>query len=57
MLLGTYPDVAVAPLAEVTQLLDFWVCVLDVVFYGEAGGIVHADVAAEALKDATCFEG
>ena len=57
VLLWTYPDVAVAPLAEVTQLLDFWVGVVDVVFYGEGGGVVNADVAAEAEEDAACFEG
>lgn len=48
---------AVALLAQVTQLLDFLMRVLDIVFYGETGGIVYADVAAEAEEDAACFEG
>ena len=57
MLLRTDPDMAITPLAQVAQLLDFGVSVVDVVFNGEGCGVVHADVAAEAEEDAACFEG
>jgi hypothetical protein len=33
MLLWTYPDMAIAPLAQIPQLLHFRMCVLNVVFY------------------------
>jgi hypothetical protein len=33
MLLRAYPDVAIAPLAEISQLLHFWVRVLNVVLH------------------------
>ncbi len=36
VLLGAHPDVAVAPLAEFAELLDFWVIVLLVVFDWQA---------------------
>lgn len=57
MLFGADPDVAVGPFAEVAELLDFGVRVLDVVFDGEAGRVVDADVAAEAEEDAGGFVG
>jgi hypothetical protein len=56
-LFGADPDVAVAPFAEVAEFLDFGVRVLDVVFDGEAGGVVDADVAAEAEEDSCGFVG
>jgi hypothetical protein len=57
VLLGGDPDMAIAPAAEVAKLLDFGVVVLDVVFYGEAGWVEDADVAAESKEDAGGFEG
>jgi len=57
VLFGTYPEVAVGPARKVAQFLDFGVVVLFVVFDGEAGGVVDADVAAEAEEDAGDFVG
>lgn len=51
------PNMAIAPLAEIAQFLDFGVGVLRVVFDGEAIRVVDADVAAKAEEDATGFEG
>lgn len=56
MLLRAHPKVPVAPSAEFPQLRDFRVVRLDVVFHGEALGVVDADVAAEAEEEAGCFE-
>lgn len=36
MLLWAHPDVTITPLAELPELLDFWVVVLLIVFDGEA---------------------
>ena len=52
VLFGTYPEVAVGPAREIAQFLDFGVVVRFVVFDGQAGGVVDADVAAEAEEDA-----
>ena len=52
MLLGADPNMAIAPFAEFPQLLDLGVVVLDVVLLGQAGGIVDANIASEAEKDA-----
>jgi len=57
VLFGTYPEVTVGPTREVAQFLDFRVVVRFVVFDGEAGGVVDADVAAEAEEDAGDFVG
>jgi hypothetical protein len=35
MLLWAHPDVAITPLAELPELLDFWVVMLLVIFYRE----------------------
>jgi hypothetical protein len=55
VLLRGDPDVAVAPLAQLAELLHLGVVVLLVVFDGEAGRVVHAHVAAEAEEDAAGF--
>ena len=56
MLLGRDPDVAVAPLAQTSQLLHLGVVVLDVVLDGQAGGLEDAHVAAQAGEDACALE-
>lgn len=48
MLLGRDPNMAVAPAAEIAELLYLGVIVLDVVFYRKAGRIEDADVAAKS---------
>jgi len=57
VLFGTYPEVAIGPAREVSQFLDFGMGVCFVVFDGEPGGVVDADVAAEAEEDACDFVG
>ena len=57
MLLWAHPDVTITPLAELAELLDLGVVVLLVVLDGEAGGVVDADIAAEAEEDARGFVG
>jgi hypothetical protein len=47
VLLGTYPDVPIAPFTEIAQFLYLGMQVVNVVFHGKADGVVHADVAAE----------
>jgi hypothetical protein len=47
MLLRANPHMPIAPLAQVPQLLDFRVRVLDIVFHGQSRGIVHAHIAAK----------
>jgi len=51
VLLRRNPDVAVAPAAEISELLHFLVVVLDIIFDGETGRVVDADIAAEAEED------
>jgi hypothetical protein len=48
MLLGRDPDMAVAPAAEITELLYLAVIVLDVVFDGKAGRVEDADVTTKS---------
>ena len=57
MLLRRDPDVAIAPAAEIPELLHFLVVVLDIIFNGEAGRVVDADIASEAEEDPGGFEG
>jgi len=57
MLLWAHPDVTITPLAELAELLDFWVIVLLVVFDWEARWIVDSDVTAEAEENARGFVG
>jgi hypothetical protein len=46
MLLRTNPHMAITPLAQLAQLLDFGVRVLDVVFDWEATRVIDLYVAA-----------
>lgn len=39
---------AVAPAAEIAELLYLGVIVLDIIFYGKAGRVEDADVAAKS---------
>lgn len=57
VLFGRNPYVPVTPFAQVAEFLDFGVVVLDVVFHGEAGGVVDADVAAESPENSAGFVG
>lgn len=56
MLLGGHPDVAVAPFAEVAQLLHLGMQVLHVVFHWQTRRVENAHVAAESEEDPRCFE-
>jgi hypothetical protein len=56
VLLRRDPDVAVAPAAEISELLHLLVVVLDIIFDGEASGVVDADIATEAEEDTGGFE-
>lgn len=55
VLLWADPNVTIAPLAKLAQLLDLWVRMLNVIFLRQTGGVVHPDVAAEAEKNACCL--
>lgn len=57
MLFWAYPNVAIAPLAQLTKLLNLWVVVLDIVLLRETGWVVDSNIAAEAVEDACSFEG
>jgi hypothetical protein len=46
VLLWAHPHVAVAPLAQLAQLLHFGMIVQHVILLWETGGVVHAYVAA-----------
>jgi hypothetical protein len=48
---------AVTPAAEISELLHFLVVVLDIIFNGEASGVVDADIATKAEEDPGSFEG
>jgi len=56
VLLRRYPNMAVAPSAQTTELLDFGMRMLRVVLDGQAHGIVDADVAAEPEEYASRFQ-
>jgi hypothetical protein len=56
VLLRRDPDVAVAPAAEISELLHFLVVVLDIIFDREAGWVVDADIATKAEEDPGGFE-
>jgi len=51
VLLWADPHMAVAPFAEFSQFLHFWVHVLLVVLYGQTPRIEDAYVTAEAEQD------
>jgi len=46
VLLGTYPHMSIAPLAQLAQFLDFRVRVLDIILDWETRGIIDANIAA-----------
>lgn len=48
---------AVAPLAQFPQLLNFRVTVLDVVLLGQAGRVEYSDIAAETEQNTAGFVG
>ena len=48
MLLSRDPNMAVAPAAEIAELLYLVVIVLDVVLYGKVGRVVDADVTTKS---------
>jgi hypothetical protein len=50
------PDMAVAPAAEISELLHFLVVVLHIIFDGEASGVVDADIATEVEEYPAGFE-
>lgn len=56
MLFRRDPDVAVTPLAQVSQLLHLVMVLLGVVLDGQTRWIEHANVAAQAEEDAGTFE-
>ena len=57
VLLWTDPDVSIAPPAELAEFLHLGMRVLNIVLLGQASGIVHAHVAAEAKEDPRCLVG
>jgi hypothetical protein len=57
MLLRANPNVAVAPLAQLAQFLYFGMRVLQIVLLGEAGRVIHSDIAAQAEEDTCCLKG
>ena len=55
VLFGRDPDVAVAPSAQISKLLNFFVVVSYIVFDRETDGIENADVAAQTEEDTGTF--
>lgn len=51
VLLWADPDVAVAPLAELSEFLHLGVGMLHIVLLWQARRVVHADIAAETEQD------
>ena len=51
MLLWADPDVAVAPLAKLSQFLHFVVGMLRIILLWKAGRVIDADIAAETEED------
>ena len=51
MLLWADPDVAVAPLAELSEFLHLGVDMLHIILLRQARRVVHADIAAETEQD------
>jgi hypothetical protein len=47
----------IAPSAQIAEFLDFRVVLLDVVFHGQAGRIVYANIAAQTPEDAADLVG
>jgi hypothetical protein len=57
MLLRRNPDMAVTPAAEISEFLHFLVVVLYIIFDGETGRVIDANITAEAEEDPGGFEG
>lgn len=57
MLLRRHPEMAIAPPAQVAELLDLRMRLLHIVFHRQAGGIVDANIAAQTPKDAADLVG
>lgn len=57
MLLWADPNVAVAPLAELSEFLHFGMGMLDIILLRQARRIVHANIAAEAEENSRAFVG
>jgi len=55
MLFWANPNMAIAPFAQLTELLNFGVSVLNIVFLREAGGVVDSNIAAETVEDSCSF--
>jgi len=56
MLLCRDPYAAIAPAAEVSELLYFVMTVLDVIFHGQASRIEHTDITAKSEEDTRGFK-
>jgi len=48
MLFGAHPYMSVTPFAQLSQLLDFGMGVLNVILHRQAFWIIYADIAAQA---------
>ena len=57
MLFRRYPDVAVAPSTELSQLLHLLVHMLYIILDRQTRRIIHADIAAQAKENARGFQG
>jgi hypothetical protein len=57
MLFRRDPEVSIAPSTQVTEFLDLGMCVLHVIFHGQARRVIYADVAAQTPENAANLEG
>jgi len=57
MLLGRHPNVTVTPLAHFSQLLDFGVIVLYIVFDRQTFWVEHPHITAQTEKNASTLKG
>ena len=57
MLFRRDPKVPVTPSAQLAKLLYLRMHMLDIVFHGQLGWVVYADIAAETPKNAGNLEG
>ena len=51
VLLRANPELAVTPLAELSELLDLRTVVIDVVLQGQPRGFVEADITVQSVED------
>ena len=56
MLLRRHPKVAIAPPAQIPQLLHLLVILSDVVLHGQALGIVYSYITSESEQNASDLE-